>query len=108
MQTVIKEVMDLAITDTSAHNSLVADARTSDKQSFYLVNTLNQDCSCQLQVSGDMTNWQDVGSPVVVSASTDIDWIVNSDAYPWLRIKATAPVSPSSGKMTITANLRKP
>lgn len=100
-------LMDLAITDTAAHNSTSLDARVSDKQAFYLVNTLNQDCSNQLQVSGDKgANWKDIGSPVVVIATTGIDWIVNSEAYPHLRIKATCSIGPTSGKMTVTGNAK--
>lgn len=108
MQTDIITIMDADIRNTTPLNSDVLDARISDKQSFYLVNTLDQNCSCQLQVSGDKTNYQDVGSPVVVTASTGIDWIVNSDAYPWLRIEATAAGIPTSGSMLITANKRIP
>lgn len=109
MQTIIKEIMAEAFRDTTPVDTLIVDVRTSDKQSFFLVNTCNQIVDCQLKVSGDNgVTWQDVGSAVNVAASTGIDWIINSDAYTSMKIEATPQSSPASGTMTITSNLRQP
>ncbi len=105
-----KIVMDaLEITDTSPHNSLNCDCRDTQKVAFYIVNTHDQSVSCQLQISGDKgATWLDLGSPVVVAATTGIDWLQNADGYPFYRVEVTASSSPSAGDYTtITANQTK-
>lgn len=106
--TIAQIVMNaLEITDTAAHNSDNADCRTYDKEAFYINNGLNQNASCQLQASGDGgSNFDDIGSPVVVNAG-EKGWIINSEAYPILRIEVIASVAPTSGTITITANLKR-
>ena len=106
--TIVQIVMAaLEITDTDAHNSDNADCRTYDKESFYINNGLNQNVSCQLQASGDGgSSFDDIGSPVVVN-TVEKGWIINSEAYPILRIEVKASASPTSGTITITANLKR-
>jgi len=92
----------LAIRDTSAHNSSVADMRDIIGKTIFVENGLDKSVKLQFQVArdSDFTNVIDVSDEQTVAASTNTIILVE-DYYPFIRIEVTATDTPTSGDITI-------
>jgi len=90
--------MGLDIRDVADHYSDVADCRDTDRRTFFYANDCNQLINVQVQASEDesFTNVFNVGTVQSVGAGTRISQLI-SDYYPYMRIRATAAVAPTSG-----------
>jgi len=91
----------LEIRDTSAHNSTVSDNQHNTAKSIFVLNTLDETVTCQLE--GDRTSVfstpVDIGSPFDVVASGR-EYETVDDYFPFLRLVATCTTAPTSGDLT--------
>ncbi len=90
-----------AIRDTNDVLSSVSDHRVFAPKTIAICNKLNQSVDFQLQGSFEsaFTEVFDIGAVFNVAANTN-DW-QNADVYfPYLRLKATATTSPTTGDLT--------
>lgn len=91
-----------AIRDTNALNSTaIDDIGVVGSGLFAAENTLNQSVSLQYQGSFDNSNWHNIGSAVVVAATTGKEADTISDPWPYVRCVATCSVAPASGSLTV-------
>jgi hypothetical protein len=94
------KVFNLAITDTSAHNSSVVDTGEFTAETIVIYNGLNQQVTLQLQGSLDETTWINVGSSFNITATTN-DYETVTDYFPCYRLTATCATAPTSGTLQV-------
>ncbi len=82
------------------------DISSYDKIALLLRNTLNQSVSVQIEVSPNGTNYVDIGSPIVVSATTGLKVATLTDAWKFMRAKYICSVAPSSGTIYLYYNMK--
>ena len=91
-----------AIRDTTNHLSIVSDNQSMPTKTIAVCNKLNQDVTCQLEgsFSASFAEVFNIGVTFVVTASTN-DWEEASVYFPFIRVKATCSVAPTTGTLTI-------
>lgn len=97
-----KTIDALAIRDTSDHTSVVSNHQQFAPKTIAVCNKLDKSVDFQLQGCFDesFTEAFDIGAVFNVAANTN-DW-QNAEVYfPFLRIVATATVTPTSGTLTV-------
>lgn len=94
------------IRDSNLKTSDPVDFTSHNKIALRLVNTLNEECVVQVQGSLNGTDFFDVGDPFTLAASTGADIATITDAYNSIRVTAICSVSPSSGSIDVTHNLK--
>lgn len=91
----------IQIRDTNPHSSTTIKPATHVSSLFAINNTLNQSVSVQFQGSVDNVTWFNLGSAIVVTASTGQSIQTITDAWPKLRATATCSVGPASGAFMV-------
>ena len=91
-----------AIRDTADHLSIVSDNQATPTKTIAVCNKLDQAVTCQLQGSFDASFAEvfNIGATFVITASTN-DWEEASVYFPFIRVKATCSVAPTTGGLTI-------
>lgn len=97
-----KIVDAVAVRDTSDRFSAVSDNRGAVPKTVIVHNELNQSVAVQLQGDREATfsNVINIGSPFTINATSD-DYVTMSDYFPYLRVKYTCSVAPTTGAVTI-------
>jgi len=91
-----------AIRDTADHFSTVANITGQVPKSILIVNGLDKVCKIETEGSdtSGFTNIWAIGTPNSVPATTN-DYVTIDDYFPFMRVKASCTVAPTSGSLTV-------
>lgn len=91
----------LAIRDTAEHNSSVSNHQQFSPKTIAICNKLNQTTTFQLEGSFNSSFAEvfDIGATFDVAAETNA-WQNASVYFPFLRLKASCSVAPTTGTLT--------
>ena len=88
------------IRDTANYISIVDEIGRFNAETIVVHNGLDEIVSLQLQGSVDNSIWIDMGNSFDVSATTN-DYETVSDYFPFLRVKASCSVAPTTGNLDV-------
>jgi len=99
-------VIDLAITDVLDHFSIVVDARDALSMTFFYTSDLDQKCDFQVEGAVDeaFAEAQNIGSKMTLddgSVTKQKDYDTLTDFWPFLRVKVTGQLAPTSGTVNV-------
>lgn len=91
---------------TTPSYSTVLEAKGFKDETFYFSNTTDQTLTVQLQASPDGlpgSDWYDVGASSNITTAAKGFIAAGSDYHPFIRVKITHSLAPTSGSLSIKA-----